>query len=94
MNLSTEKKETYGLGEQTCGFQEGGNGMYWEFVVSRCKLLHLEWISNEILPYAQGITSSQMWWNMMEDNEQRRLCVFMYIYDWILYYTAEIDRTL
>ena len=30
MNLSTEKKQTHGLGEQTCGCQvgEGGNG--WE----------------------------------------------------------------
>ena len=25
------------------------SGMDWEFGVSRCKLLHLEWISNEIL---------------------------------------------
>ena len=56
MNLSTEKKQTYGLGEQTCGCQggEGGSGMDWEFGVSRCKLLHLEWISNEILLYSTG----------------------------------------
>ena len=26
----------------------GGNGMDWEFGVNRCKLLPLEWISNEI----------------------------------------------
>ena len=33
MNLSTEKKRTHGLGEQTYGCQggEGGNGMDWEF---------------------------------------------------------------
>ena len=42
MNLSTEKKQTYGLGEQTCHFQGGGGGMDWEFGVRRCKLLHLE----------------------------------------------------
>ena len=31
MNLSTEKKQTHGLGEQTCGFQgrRGGSGMDW-----------------------------------------------------------------
>ena len=54
MNLSTEKKQTHGLGEQTCGCQEGGGGRGrdWEFGVSRCKLLHLEWISNEILLYS------------------------------------------
>ena len=44
MNLSTEKKLTYGLGELTCGCQGGGrgSGMAWEFGVSRCKLLYLD----------------------------------------------------
>ena len=28
--------------------------MDWEFGISRCKLLHLEWISNEILLYCTG----------------------------------------
>ena len=28
--------------------------MDWEFGVSRCKLLHLEWICNEILLYSTG----------------------------------------
>lgn len=56
MNLSTEKKQTHGHGEQTCGCQEGGggSGRDWEFGVSRCKLLHSEWISNEILLYSTG----------------------------------------
>ena len=37
MNLSTEQKQTHGLGEQTCGCQEEGegSGMDWEFGVSR-----------------------------------------------------------
>ena len=48
-------KEVQGLGEQTCDCQgEGeGSGMAWEFGVNRCKLLHLEWISNEILLYSK-----------------------------------------
>ena len=56
MNLSTEKKQTHGLGEQSCGCQRGeeGSGMAWEFGVSKGKLLHLEWISNEILLYSTG----------------------------------------
>ena len=41
MNLTAEKKQTYGHGEQICGCQGGGSGMDWEFGVSRCKLLHL-----------------------------------------------------
>ena len=28
--------------------------MDWEFGVSRCKLLHLEWKSNEVLLYSTG----------------------------------------
>ena len=33
MNLFTEKKQTHGLREQTCGCQRwrGGSGMDWEF---------------------------------------------------------------
>ena len=32
----------------------GRSGMDWEFVINRCKLLPLEWISNEILLYGTG----------------------------------------
>ena len=35
---------------------ERGSGMDWKFRVSRCKLLHVEWISNEILLYSTGNT--------------------------------------
>jgi len=28
--------------------------MDWEFGVNRCKLLHLEWISSEVLLYSTG----------------------------------------
>ena len=54
MNLSTEKKQIHGHGEQTCACQEGGleGGRKWDCGVSSCKLLHLEWISNEILLYS------------------------------------------
>ena len=56
MNLATEKKETQGHGEQTYGCQGKGEGSEkdWECEVSRCKLLHLEWISNELLLYSTG----------------------------------------
>ena len=56
MNLPTEKKQTHGYGEQTCGCQgRGGESRIdWEFGVNRCKLLHLEWISNEALLYSTG----------------------------------------
>ena len=35
-------------------FGGGGSGMDWEFEVRRCKLLYLEWISNEVLLYSTG----------------------------------------
>ena len=56
MNLSTENKPTHGHGEQTCGCQGGGGGSGMDGVlwVTRCKLLPLEWISNEILLYSTG----------------------------------------
>mgnify|MGYP007125348988 CR=1 FL=1 len=54
MNLSTKQKQTHGHREQTCGCQGEGeeSGMDWEFGISRCKLLHLEWIINEVLLYS------------------------------------------
>ena len=56
MNLSTEKKQCHEHGEQTCGCQggRGGSGMGWEFGVNRHKLLHLEWISNDVLLNSTG----------------------------------------
>ena len=32
----------------------GGGAMDWKLGISRCKLLYLEWISNEILLYSTG----------------------------------------
>ena len=56
MNLSTKQKQTHRHREQTCFCQgEGewgreGLGVW----VSRCKLLHLEWINNKVLFYSIG----------------------------------------
>ena len=52
--LSKKQKQTHRHREQTCGYQGVGSGMDWEFGASRCKLLHLEWISNEVLMYSTG----------------------------------------
>ena len=40
MNISTKQKQTHR--EQACGCQGevGGEGLEWEFGISRCKLLH------------------------------------------------------
>ena len=34
--------------------REQGMGRTWEFGVSRCQLLHLKWINNEVLLYSTG----------------------------------------
>ena len=52
MNISTKQKQTYRRREQTCGCQ--GGRMDWEFGVSRCKLLDIEWINNKVLLYSTG----------------------------------------
>ena len=54
MNLSTKQKETHRHGEQTCGCQGGEEWDRQGAWVGRCKLLHLEWISHEVLLYSTG----------------------------------------
>ena len=44
----------YNMAELNIDVWRGGSGMDWEFGVSRCKLLFLEWISNEVLLYSTG----------------------------------------
>ena len=78
-NEPFHRKENHGHGEQTCGCLEegGGSGTYWEFGVSRCKLLPLEWISTEILLYSTG---NYVWSLVMEHDHVRKKNVFMYVW--------------
>ena len=46
MNLSTKQKRTQTENKLVVAKGEGvGGGMKWEFVVSRCKLLYITWIT-------------------------------------------------
>ena len=54
MNLSTEKKLMDMENRLVIAKGRGGSGMDRETGVSRCKLLHLEWISKEVLLYSTG----------------------------------------
>ena len=36
------------------GWRGHGGEMDWEFWISRCKLLYLEWINNKVLLYSTG----------------------------------------
>jgi len=54
-----------------------GRGREWEGLgigVNRCKLLPLEWISNEILLYSTG-----NYIYMMEHDNERKKNVYMYM---------------
>ena len=55
-NEPFHRKENHELGEWTCGCQGGGGGrgVVGELGVNRCRLLPLEWISNEILLCSTG----------------------------------------
>ena len=59
-NLSTKQQQTHRHREQTCGCQgQGGwrgvgGGMGWDLGVSRCKLLHIEWMDKKVLLYSSG----------------------------------------
>ena len=52
MDLENRLVVAKGKGMGWTGCQGEGNGMDWEFGISRCKLLYLEWINNEILLYS------------------------------------------
>ena len=81
MNLSTEKKI---MDLETCGCQGGGggggSGMDWEFGLNRCRLLPLEWISNEILLYS---TRTYVLSLMMDHDNRREKSVCMC--DWVTF---------
>ena len=51
--------------------------MAWEFGVSRCKLLHIEWINNKVLLYSTGIYIQYPGINHMENNIKKE-CMYVY----------------
>ena len=64
-------------------WEGGGYGMDWEFRVSRCKLLQLEWINNEILLYGIGNSIQSLVIDMIEDNMRKRIYIYIYMHDWV-----------
>ena len=81
MNISMKKKQTHRHGKQICGCQgggQGGSGMDWEFGVSRCKLLHLEWINNKVLLQPGNYIQSPR--SDCNGEECKKECIYIYIY--------------
>ena len=70
----------------------GRERMHWEFEVSSCKLLHLEWISNEVLLYIIGNYIQSL---AIEHDRRKREKKNVYIcMTGSICCTAEIDRML
>ena len=66
----------------------GGVGMSWETGVSRCKLLHTEWINNKFLLYSIG-NCNQYPEISHNGKEYLKDCIYVYI-NATLYCAAEI----
>ena len=75
-----QNRKAHGHVGQTCACQgrRGESGMDWESGVRRWKLLHLEWMGNEILLNSTGnYISNHLSWNMMEDNVRKRMSIYI-----------------
>ena len=55
----------------------GKGGKDWEFGVSRCKLLYLEWINNKVLMYSTG---NYIQYPVINHNgkEYKKECLYVY----------------
>ena len=103
MNLSTKQKQTQRHREQTWlprGKRDAG-GMAWEFGISRCKLVYIEWINNKVLLYSTGNYIQYPVINHNEKNMKKNVYIYIYIYTYIyicitesLCCTAETNTTL
>ena len=66
--------------------KKGGNGIYGEFGVSNLYLLHLEWISNEVLLYSTGNYIQSLGVEGEEDNKRKRIHIYVYTHTYIYFY--------
>ena len=57
----------------------GGEGMDWEFGISRCKLVYIGWINNRVLLYSTGNYIQHPVTNH-NGKEYEKECVYIYIY--------------
>ena len=72
--------------------EAGGRGMDWEFGISRCKLLYIEWINNKVLLYSTG---NCIQYSVINRNgkEYEKEYIYIYITE-SLCCMAEINKTL
>ena len=69
----------------------GGKGMEWEFGISRCKLVYIEWINSKVRLYS---TENYIQYLVINHNEKDiKQNVYIYITQ-SLRYMVEINTTL
>ena len=97
-DLSTKQKPIMDHGGQNyvCQGRGGETGIDGEFGVSRCWLLHLEWMGDGVLLYSTGNCAQSLG---LEHNRKwkKNKKVLSNVCIWAvgsLYYTAEIEGTL
>ena len=83
MNLSIKQKQIQDIENRlvVAKGEGGGSGMDWELEVGRCKLLHLEWSSNEVLLYSTGNYIQSLGKDHDGRYYEKGKCI--YIYDWV-----------
>ena len=93
MNLSIEKKQTHGHGEETCSCQGEGGGVGGTGSLRLVDANYCIWNEYPMRSccIAQGSVSKHLWWNMIEDNVRKKIYVCI---TWSPCCAAEIDRTL
>ena len=76
-----KQKQIHKHREQTCGCQGGWGrrGMEWEFGISRCKLLYIEWINNKVLLCSTGNYIQYSVINHNWKGYYKRECIYIYI---------------
>ena len=81
MNSSMKEKPAHTHREQTCGCQVGsGEGMDWEFGISRGKLLYIGGINNKVLLYSIG---NYIQYPVINHNGKEYEKESTYMYNWI-----------
>ena len=53
--------------------EESGRALDWEFGISRCKLVYIEWINNKVLLYSTG---NYIQYPLINHNGKE--CIYMY----------------
>ena len=62
--------------------EEVGGGMDWEFGISRCKLLHIEWINKILLNSTGNYIQYPVINHHGKEYEKEFIHIYIYIYDY------------